>query len=374
MAIKTLLEGNNAEEYEKERSILEKLGQYDNPNLIKLYATYRWEDHYHFIFPCAKGNLRNFWEMRNDPSSVKDAYLWSLNQMYGLASALKLIHNFKTTIDLKPRGGTLVTEDSKLEVVPGEEKFGRHGDIKPENILWFKEADGSSVLRITDFGLGRFHGRDSRSNIDPKTVNATPTYEPPECKLSKPVSRAYDIWSLACLYLEFITWLLEGNNAIHKFADARGIKDTTLFIDGKEYTIIRDRFINDDNFFTIIRDESLQTKAVIRDAVLEWVERLRMHERCSDMLHDLLDLVMKHLLRPNSEERIRSTNSKNRMGTILDKAKSNHNYLHKPNPRAPPSSVSPPSTTSTRRLPRKGVRFTETWPSKHSPPSPTSAI
>jgi serine/threonine protein kinase len=294
--------------------------------------------------------------------------------MCGLASALRLIHTFRTTIDLKPRGGFLLNDDSKLEVVPGEEKYGRHGDIKPENILWFKNVDGSIVLQITDFGLGRFHGRDSRSNVDPKTVNATPTYEPPECKLEKPVSRAYDIWSVACLYLEFITWLLEGTQAIHDFGDARGERgEPSLTINDKRYTIIRDAIINDDNFFTIIRIGDNSRRAVVRDAVVEWVKRLHTHKNCSDVLHDLLDLVMDHLLRPDSGERITSTHLKDKMDAILGKAKSDQDYLLKPSPRV---CLSPaPSLAASRGGPSgRGVRWVETWPTKSSPISPRSPI
>jgi serine/threonine protein kinase len=293
--------------------------------------------------------------------------------MYGLASALVLIHTFKTEIDLKPPGGVLLDDDSKLEVEKGEEKYGRHGDIKPENILWFKQAlgiqevDNMGVLQITDFGLGRFHRRESRSKVDPKTVNATPTYEPPECTLEKPVSRAYDIWSMACLYLEFVTWLLEGTQAINDFADARDERgEPFLTTNDKRYTIV-----SDDNFFTILRDEDNIRSAVVREAVVQWVERLHMHSNCSKMLHELLDLVMDDLLRPYSSQRIDSTCLKKKMRTILDKAKSSPDYLLKPSPRAflPPS---PSSAAGQRSLSRKGVRFADTRPINYSPPLPRS--
>ncbi|KAH8648290.1 kinase-like domain-containing protein [Tricladium varicosporioides] len=378
VAIKTLLDTDNEEEYEKERSILEKLGPYNHRHLIKLLSTYRLKKQYSFIFPCAQANLRNFWEMRKQPTFDKVTLLWSITQMYGLASALELIHNFKTTIDLKPPGGVLLDDNLKIKVKKGEEKFGRHGDIKPENILWFKEAweneearkskevDMMGILKITDLGLGRFHGRESRSNVDPKTVNATPTYEPPECKLEKPVSRAYDIWSMACLYLEFVTWLLEGPEAIHDFADARGQRrEALLTIDDRIYTIVRDPIINDDNFFTILRDENNARSAVIREAVVEWVERLHTHRNCSKAIHELLDLTMNHLLRPYSDQRIDSSSLKIEMRNILEKAKFNPDYLE---PRPHESlRLSPSAATSQNNPPRRSVRF-DTWPTTHSPP------
>jgi serine/threonine protein kinase len=372
VAIKQLIE-DDEQEFEKERSILEKLGPHNHPHLIKLLSTYRLNNNYHFIFPCAEENLRSFWERRKHPKFDKDTVLWSVKQMYGLASALRLIHTFETTIDLKPPGNFLLGDDDvKLEVVKGEEKYGRHGDIKPENILWFeqpqgiRDTDGMGVLQITDFGLGRFHGRESRSNVDPKTVNATPTYEPPECKLGALVSRAYDLWSMACLYIEFITWLLEGAQKIHDFGDARGeVGEPFLVISGKRRTIVRDSIINDDNFFTIYRDENNVKSAVVREAVVDWVCRLHTHRKCSQAIHDMLDLVMAGLLKPYSYQRINSSELNGKMKEIVKNAASSRDYLLKPIPRAPlPASSS--STVGQRDPTGKRVRFAETWPKSPS--------
>lgn len=135
--------------------------------------------------------------------------------MAGIAGALSQLHDFAPSdptplvINGTPQSQTIDTESRPTH---GLGKYGRHGDIKPDNILWFKNIPGSNygasgILRIADFGLGRFHGRESRSN-DPAGNNpASPTYKPPECKLGKFISRAYDIWSLGGLYLEFITWM-----------------------------------------------------------------------------------------------------------------------------------------------------------------------
>lgn len=64
-------------------------------------------------------------------------------------------------------------------------------------------------LQIADYGLARFHERELRSEVDFIKAYGPLTYGPPESKLRKHVSRAYDIWSPGCILLEFITWLLE---------------------------------------------------------------------------------------------------------------------------------------------------------------------
>jgi serine/threonine protein kinase len=147
----------------------------------------------------------------------------------------------------------------RLSVRAGEEKYGRHGDIKAGNLLWFKEEN---VLKITDFGLERFHGRDSRSGIDPRKVAGILTYKPPEYTIGKSVSRVYDIWSMGCLYLEFITWLMAGNDKIEEFANARGKP--------RAYPEV-----SDDNFFTVINEYQ---EVEVSEGVVQWVDGLHAHE------------------------------------------------------------------------------------------------
>jgi serine/threonine protein kinase len=309
--------------------------------------------YFHLIFSCADGNLRTYWGKKRFPKFDKETVLWAIRQMSGIASALNCVHNFETTFDLKVEGGARFPNDGvMLRVKEGEEKYGRHGDIKPENILWFrqppdcKKKDKEGILQITDFGLGRFHGRDSRSNVDPRRVMTSPTYEPPECKLERPVSRAYDIWSLACLFLEFATWLLEGTDQIEAFANARG-----------QWTGI----ISDDNFFTIFSDENNEKDAQVRRAVIGWVDRLHAHDRCSQLIHDLLDLVMKNLLRTNPAERMRAETLNLEMKKLVRNAESNNTYLVESAPRPMPTPPAVHKLSTSRR-----VHFADhpyhTWP------------
>jgi serine/threonine protein kinase len=306
------------------------LGPKNHPHLINLLATFHQNQYYHFIFPCADCNLRTYWTKNAVPNFNKKTVLWSIRQISGIASGLNCIHKFETKIDLDVEGGARFQDGGvKLSVSEGEEKYGRHGDLKPENILCFiKEG----LLKITDFGLGRFHGRDSRSNIDPRKVVRSPTYEPPECTLERAVSRAYDIWSLACLFLEFATWLLAGAKQIDAFADARG-EDIPIGI-------------NDDNFFTVFTHEDHEKYAKVRVAVIQWVDRLHAHEKCSELIHDLLDFIMRAMLKVDPAERIRAPDLKDQMEKLVQKAESSDTYLIRPAPRPlrTPPAVRKPST------------------------------
>ncbi|KAH7381108.1 kinase-like domain-containing protein [Cadophora sp. MPI-SDFR-AT-0126] len=356
IAVKKLFSPDETE-FKKEETILRAVGLKNHPHLIKLLATYRHEGKYHLMFPYANANLRKYWDDRPDPVFDRATVLWSIRQMTGIANGLLQIHNFRVTYPLSATAGAgsiRVAKGVSLKVRDGEEWYGRHGDIKPENVLWFEkdqqEHDPNGVLQIADFGLGRFHGRDSRSGLHPDTIQSSPTYEPPECQLRQPVSRAYDIWSLGCLYLEFVTWLLRGSQEIEGFSECRGREATGTGID-------------DDNFFTIVND-GYGSHAIVRDAVVTWKDELHSHERCSDLIHDLLELTMRDLLVADSKQRCPASWLFQQLNAILMKAEKDEAYMLKPNPHtAKPAnerSSSTPAlpTVSMTQGERKSVTYT----------------
>ena len=266
-------------------------------------------------------NLETYW-LKTEPDFNEETVRWSLNQMAGLVNGLLDIH------ECMIRTTTSTTQDKKgsgssIKLKRGEEKYGRHGDIKPENILWFPPSstsdDPNGILKIADFGLGRFHGRDTRSNVDWSKIKSSPTYEPPELKLHKSVSRAYDMWSLACILLEFATWMLEGPKGYENFSNYRGCPDSN-----PEFPEL-----SNDEFFTMV-DRS-HTKAVVRESVVEWVVQLHRHESCSAFIHDLLNLIMGHLLVINPADRYGAVQLDQEFQSFQEKAK-DPEYLVKPVP------------------------------------------
>src|SRR3569833_3200461 len=77
---------------------------------------------------------------------------WLDEQCKGLAEGLRGIHNTKLSS----------SHESGLQPpILDEKNCGRHGDIKPQNVLWFRQEKGAQgdhgVLKISDFGLTRFH-------------------------------------------------------------------------------------------------------------------------------------------------------------------------------------------------------------------------
>lgn len=111
--------------------------------------------------------------------------------------------------------------------VQGSRLYGRHGDIKPENILWLSKRQsvgGLGALVLSDLGLTSVHRDNSRSNVPGEIIERTPNYRPPECDMDGPqghVSRSFDTWTLGCLFLRCIVWALEGWNGRVDFRFSR---------------------------------------------------------------------------------------------------------------------------------------------------------
>ncbi|KAK3361455.1 kinase-like domain-containing protein, partial [Lasiosphaeria ovina] len=207
----------------------EKPAQYGH-RLIRLLSSFEHAKRFYLIFPYADANLQQFWE--NEYPNVTDLprghglAKWLAAELLGLARGLYLIHHPPPT----PDDGT-------------EEVLGRHADIKPENILWFRKERNpeleavlvnqgeatraadlpTGLLKICDFGIAEFHSEATVSMVNSHSVGGTHAYCAPEWRSPKPgekISQAYDSWSLGCVLLHFVTWYVEGYPGIKKFLAA----------------------------------------------------------------------------------------------------------------------------------------------------------
>jgi serine/threonine protein kinase len=188
--------------FEREKGNLTRIQNLNNRHLIKHIATCQRDSSYYVIFPLANGgSLLEYWQHENEIPRGPSLILWSLQQMLGLAEAIRALHH-----DL----------DGNIHC--------RHGDLKPANILLFKE-DGDGLLVIADLGVSRIHEQPTLLRRSGTTTMATTrSYEAPEVKSERdgqPRARTYDIWSLGCVFLEFAIWLLYDFNAVKNFEENR---------------------------------------------------------------------------------------------------------------------------------------------------------
>jgi len=198
--------------------MLVRLTPVDTPHLAKLLSTFEVpfgphnsrSKQYYLMFECADSNLREFWQKARPLLKKGDLARWVAAQCRGLAEALERIHEFQYFREKDPLLDDLATH-------------GFHGDLKPENILryvnWEGQAHPLGVLQISDFGLSSFHHTATAQDIKAKML-AHP-YRPPESQMVLPISQSLDTWTLGCLYLEFLTWLVEGPDGLQRFEDAR---------------------------------------------------------------------------------------------------------------------------------------------------------
>jgi serine/threonine protein kinase len=98
-----------------------------------------------------------------------------------------------------------------------------HADIKPENILCFTSGNGERgpfTLKLADFGEAQEVRTDTR-DVESRHVAHTKTYRPPEHDTDDLLTLNYDIWCLGCVYLELITWAVEGSESLDSFENVR---------------------------------------------------------------------------------------------------------------------------------------------------------
>ncbi|KAL2670254.1 hypothetical protein Neosp_014721 [[Neocosmospora] mangrovei] len=256
VALKKLLPNSLTEDaftsvVKAEHETLAMLRELSAKHLIKATAFYRRDGDLFFVFPWAQhGNLRKFWAEKIPAICDQNYMRWVFSQLHGLADAIRTLHH---------------AENGRM---------CRHGDLKPENILCFNSSADlktlkdhtSCVLVISDVGLSRTHDKSTQFRSKTKMVGGeTIAYAAPETELypDRATSRRYDIWSLGCLYLEFVIWLLYGIEELDRFGRE---------IHGKFYTIMD-------------RPETLQVskmqQAKVNPEVDRWIENIKKDPRCT---------------------------------------------------------------------------------------------
>lgn len=217
------------------------------------------------MFPWADADLEDYWKMTPNPRN-NDASMakWVIDQCQGIAEALSKIHRYPTqtgTTMLEPASYSDATSKSVQNALGPLELFGRHGDIKPKNILWFRDrtTEGEhGILKVTDFGIARFTKENAPSKRERGIVPNSQTYRSPECDLPYgEIGPQCDVWALGCVYLVFITWFFGGWEHVEEFATMRSATDR--YWAGFET----------DSFFKIVGDQPGVLTAKVKECVTQ---------------------------------------------------------------------------------------------------------
>ncbi|GKT66528.1 hypothetical protein ColTof3_13867 [Colletotrichum tofieldiae] len=269
--------------WEREADAMWKMNKLGQKHILRCLATFRRihnneEDHYLMLEWANGGNLRKLWNTFNRKSLTPELVQAVAVQLRGLAEAIFTAHQ-----------GDPVTKATF-----------RHGDIKPENILWFKDDSGGiGTLKIGDWGTAKQHNIVTRLRTNPTSSGSgTRRYEPPEEVIGlvnglspsshsntpkKLRSRLYDIWPMGCITLEFLIWLMYGPQGLRRF----------------NHCVSSDELGSSAPFYQIIKKESGGNKAVVHKSVVKWMDHMAKDPVCapgSTALGDLLELVRDSLL------------------------------------------------------------------------------
>jgi serine/threonine protein kinase len=128
--------GEKTADFLREKNALSRVSG-THLHFISLLATWSYRGEHCLLFPFADGDLRDYWEnmshaiyWQGSREAIVETVRWMSSQILGLTDALNALHS---PVDL-PNG-----------------LCGRHGDIKPENILIFsKGREDRGLLVFTD--------------------------------------------------------------------------------------------------------------------------------------------------------------------------------------------------------------------------------
>lgn len=185
-----------------EQKLLSRVNNLEHPHIARLLFSYQQQDaagttKFNVVFRLANTNLNSY---LRDPkygaqnlnfSDISKVSIWT--QIAGVIHALDAIHT-----------------------MPGE--FALHLDLKPANILVeIDPATNEPTFLITDFGLARLrnplnHGSGVREG------GGDEAYAPPETD----GDRKHDIWSMGCIVLEALSFVLGGFLGVQRLDKARG--------------------------------------------------------------------------------------------------------------------------------------------------------
>ncbi|KAI0144540.1 kinase-like protein [Xylariaceae sp. FL1272] len=284
------------EDFQKERGNLDMIQTLIHPNLIKHIATCQQGTICFVIFPWASGgNLFDLW--KSTPKALRprgpDLLQWSFQQMFGIVDAIRALHD----------------------------RNCRHGDLKPENILHFtgskdlkSQSDQLGDLVVADVGVSKIHHQATELRHEGTDTKATtPSYEAPEVEFNRqtPRGRRYDMWSIGCMYLEFVIWLLYGFDAIIAFRELRRPS--------------HDPFPQKAAFYR----RTAAGEPEIHPAVTRVLHVLKRDPRCAKGtgLADLIHIIEYDLLRIDLKERVEAQELRNKFKRILDNAANDAGYL-----------------------------------------------
>jgi serine/threonine protein kinase len=284
--------------WDREAKVLEYIKDIDHPHIIKCIAAIRRGDKRYFMFPWADvGSLRDHWKStgKRDPDVLTISQ--AITQLRGLADALDCLHNYKRPSnhgdpnEMRVDGSTIAILGGQINAELGERSPSVevstgdnicHGDLNPDNLLCFGgSASDFGTLKVADMGFAKRYLEKKPYYTHGDFPLRYRTYEAPEENpvFKLPTSQLHDMWSMGCITLEMIIWILYGNDVLEDF----------------HKQLRRARVCQ---YYQRIHSED-ETRPVVHPVVRQWIEHLKQYDpECSQgsAIGDLLETVENMLL------------------------------------------------------------------------------
>lgn len=197
-----------SERWPRNVKALAKMNSLNQNHIVRFITAFRIERsgslRQFLMFEWANGgDLTNLWEHIARPVLTTALVQDCVQELLGLSEALCALHYPK---------------DDKRDYA---DVVYRHGNLKPQNILW----DHQSMSKIGTLKIGGWAEAktfEDHIKIRQSMSSRFCRYDPPETRFGPRQvahSRLGDIWSLGCIYFEFMIWLLYGLKGLEEFRE-----------------------------------------------------------------------------------------------------------------------------------------------------------
>ncbi|KAH4943250.1 hypothetical protein HBI79_015750 [Parastagonospora nodorum] len=315
-ALKRLLK-NDALEFRREAKAGERFNGFVCDHLVTLLMTWTLNDQYYLLFPLARYDLEEYWGHYRSPQVSPSMARWMLKQIVGITAAVEYIHD--------PSG----SQPADSLGVPDGREYGRHGDIKPDNLLWCDSPkDRRGIVVVADLGLATLNSLVSRTQSSTKT-HCAPRYKAPEFYMKGfKIRRSCDVWALGCVLIEWVCWALEGNDARMQFL-------TDLFQPFPSGSQV-------DLYFKMERKHGKLVDVTVNQAVTTKAAGLHQSKHCTQLFHDLLWLIQDKMIVVRAEDRISAHELHGELREMTEKGERDPRYYDTTYETLPVANPSPP--------------------------------
>ena len=200
--------------FDAEMHVLEYIRLTQHPYLVQYVAAWFQDDVGYILFPCASTTLADEFQRSTTPINACSA-IELLENLAHITSALEKLHD-ATLLPTKPMKDQHSPFPSKQQYVTF-----LHLDLKAENILIFqKSSERTTEWKIGDFGSADTYcfvagdeadAQSQAAKYESESMGGDYSRAPPDSQSYGYVTKAYDVWSLGCLFLEILLWKTSGS-------------------------------------------------------------------------------------------------------------------------------------------------------------------